>query len=138
MGIAGNYTKYLVREALKGIVVDQTGKPVPINPNFMTIQKNDLPVFPVITLGMKGHLRDDEIGEEQRLYLSVWSKSGQTELWFIYNQVRALLNLNSFPGSEETDFHQIALMREVFTDDNLYNEKTFTFQLATRYKIDYV
>jgi hypothetical protein len=129
----GDYAKILVRSVLFGSV-KQNGENVPVYPSHMSGVKN--PVFPCITLNKKGGTRQDTLADEDLLYISVWSKIGNDELWDIYNQVKEILNLKGIPGIVSTNYHSILYMREVYKNDNLYEKDTFTYQLASRYHVD--
>lgn len=129
----GDPTKILVRSVLYGTVKNNSVN-VPVYPGHMSGIQN--PVFPCITLNKRGETRPDLIADDDKLYLSVWSKVGDEELWDIYNQVKKLLNLKSIPGTIGSDYHSILWMREIYLNDNLYEQKTFTHQLATRYHVD--
>lgn len=129
----GDYTKILLRKVLFG-TVKLNGVNVPIHPNHMSGVKN--PTYPCITLGKKGDTREDTLGDRDLVYLSVWSKNGNDELWDIYNQVKTLINLKPIMGTAETNFHSILWARQVYLNDNLYEKDTFTYQLASRYHVD--
>lgn len=131
----GDPIKVLVRSVLYGVVKNDDTI-VPVYPGHLSGYKN--PVFPCITLNRRGGTRPDQIAEDSRLHLSVWSKTGDEELWNIYNQVREILNLKSIPGTLDSDFRSILLMREIYINDNLFEQKTLTHQLASRYHIDMI
>lgn len=127
-------TKVLVRGVLFGKVKNKNQTNVPIYPDHLVSVEN--PTYPCVTLGKKGNTREDELGNDDLLFLSVWSKVSNDELFFIYNQIKPLLNLKSIAGIEATNFESILRMREIYTNDNLYESKTYTHHLATRYKVN--
>ena len=129
----GDYAKELVRGVLFG-VIKNLGINVPIHPGYMSDVLN--PIYPCITLNKRGSTRPDTIADDNTLYLSVWSKVGNNELWDIYNQVKPILNLKGIQGNEATNYHSILWMIETYTNDALFEKYTFTHQLATRYHMD--
>lgn len=85
------------------------------------------PVYPCVTLAIpSGSTRIDGLAWDGMMQLDVWSKKDRDELWAIYLQCRAILNL-SVDGWRRC--------REAFVDDNLYEASTLTYHLASRYKI---
>lgn len=121
----------ILKESIRGVLfnnVTLNGNIIPIYPGHITDESN--PVYPCISLNRKGGTRPDQLGKDLLLLLSVWSKTGNTELWNIYNQVNAILDLKGIDNSP------VLLMREIYTNDNLFEQKTYTYQLSARYKVD--
>ena len=83
------------------------------------------------------------------LYIDVWSKRGQGELWRIYanhdyvtnlpSGIRSILSCTPEGGQKGFDFPEsiVGLCREVYLNDNLYEKDTRTFHLAARYELKY-
>ena len=96
----------------------------PIYPSHISLIKQ--PEFPCISLSRNsGITNENHFSEEVIVNVDIWSKKNNDELWEIYNQVKALLNL-------KTGYF---LCKLIYVNDDLYENDSRTHHLASRYRI---
>lgn len=90
------------------------------------------PVYPCITQGRDGGgMIPSLLATSAEIHIDVWSKTGNDEMYAVYKRVYALLNLKPIPVTSG----QVFRSKETYMNDNLFEQKTFTYHLASRYNI---
>jgi hypothetical protein len=97
-----------------------------IYPNHLSAVEN--PVYPCITISTNSlETMITRLSDEGVYQLDVWSKSSNDELWEIYNLVKQTINLKPLSNG-------VFLMRQISVNDDLFENDTHTFHLASKYK----
>ena len=88
------------------------------------------PEYPCITFRMpSGGMNKNQFTINPTLYLDVWCKTQLDTAQNIYDRVRQLVNLKPIPNSD------IAQIKEIKYNDDLYEKVTRTYHIATQYEV---
>jgi hypothetical protein len=86
------------------------------------------PVFPCITISVSDlETLKNKLADVGPYKIDVWSKNSNDELWAIYNEIKATLNL-------KTPSNGVFYLRQISVNDDLFEEDTQTFHLSSKYK----
>ena len=133
-------TALLLNSTITGLV--GSGTAARIYPQHIVTVNN--PKYPAISMGRQGGgTEPHEIATEVMQQIDVWSKTGDDELWAIYNEIKATIqktsNIKPAYSYFDTALVQggvsLAECRETSVEGDLYEESTRTFHLAARYRI---
>jgi hypothetical protein len=97
-----------------------------IYPNHLSAIEN--PVFSCITISTNNlETMITRLSDEGIYQIDVWSKNSNDELWEIYNLVKQTINLQPLSS-------RVFFMRQISVNDDLFENDTHTFHLASKYK----